>query len=179
MKAKLSPRSVSWQLPRPRVAPGNFPWAAGAIAAGPMEFNFQFNCHFQAVRWDRRGARLPGPAADFRGRGCVAVKFPPPQGDKAPRLPQIAAGGAREGGGCPCPAVSPRRVTLPAHDLGDVLGAGHGHALGHVHALLPARRRLGQQRGRPQRRGQAAEGARGRGGGRHRGAAAAAALPLP
>lgn len=172
MKAKLSPRSVSWQLPWTRVAPGNFPWAPGVIPPGPMEFN----CYLQAVRWDRRGAQLPGPRPTFGAAGAVAVEFPPPHGDKAPKVPQIAAG-RREGGGSPSPAVSPRRVTLPAHDLGDVLGAGHGHALGHVHALLPARRRLGQQRGRPQRRGQAAEGARGRGGGRHRGAAAA--LPLP
>lgn len=65
MKPKLSPRSVSWQLPWTRVAPGNFPWAPGVIPPGPMEFNG----NFQAVRWDRRGAQLPGPAADFRGHG--------------------------------------------------------------------------------------------------------------
>lgn len=29
------------------------------------------------------------------------------------------------------------RLTLSAHDLGHMLGAGHGHTLGHVHALLP------------------------------------------
>ena len=35
-----------------------------------------------------------------------------------------------------CIRPSPAGPTLPPHDLGDMLGTGHRHALGHVHALL-------------------------------------------
>lgn len=72
------------------------------------------------------------------GRRLSARLSLPPQGSPAPQMAILRAPSPRGGGRRPSPLQLPIPAgpTLSPHDLGDMLGTGHRHALGHVHALL-------------------------------------------